>query len=49
MTLHAIQSEIVAQITARPVGSPCRVYLMTAADLISRAIEADEYQRERDQ
>lgn len=41
MTLHAIQSEIVARITAAPVGSSLRFRLMEAADAVSKAIEAE--------
>lgn len=40
--LHAIQTEIVARITERPVGSASRFALMNAADAVSKAIEAEE-------
>ena len=41
MTLLSIQSEIVARITAAPIGSALRFALMDAADAVSRAIEAE--------
>lgn len=41
MTLLAIQTEIVARITAAPVGSALRFALMDAASALSRAIEAE--------
>jgi hypothetical protein len=41
MTLLAIQTEIVARITAAPIGSALRFALMNAADAVSRAIEAE--------
>lgn len=48
MTLHAIQSEIVARITSAPVGSSLRFRLMEAADAVSRAIEAEAKQPKKD-
>lgn len=39
--LHAIQSQIVARITAAPTGSALKFALMDAADAMSRAIEAE--------
>jgi hypothetical protein len=41
MTLLTIQTEIVARITAAPIGSALRFALMNAADAVSRAIEAE--------
>ncbi len=41
MTLLSIQTEIVARITAAPIGSALRFALMDAADAVSRAIEAE--------
>ncbi len=41
MTLHAIQTEIVARITAARIGSTIRFALMNAADAVSKAIEAE--------
>jgi hypothetical protein len=41
MTLDAIQTEIVARITAARIGSALRFALMDAADALSRAIEAE--------
>ena len=42
MTLLAIQTEIVARITAARIGSTLRFALMDAADAVSRAIEAEK-------
>ena len=44
MTLLAIQTEIVARITAARIGSSLRFALMNAADAVSRAIEAEARQ-----
>jgi len=41
MTLLAIQTEIVARITAARIGSSLRFALMNAADAVSKAIEAE--------
>jgi len=41
MTLLSIQTEIVARITAAPIGSALRFALMDAASALSRAIEAE--------
>ena len=41
MTLLAIQTEIVARITAAPIGSALRFALMDSASAMSRAIEAE--------
>jgi hypothetical protein len=41
MTLLAIQTEIVARITAARIGSTIRFALMNAADAVSKAIEAE--------
>lgn len=41
MTLHEIQSHLVARIGSRPVGSWSRFKLMDAADAVSAAIEAE--------
>ena len=41
MTLLAIQTEIVARITAARIGSTLRFALMNAADAVSKAIEAE--------
>ena len=39
--LHAIQTQLVARITAAPIGSALRFALMDAASALSRAIEAE--------
>ena len=41
MTLLAIQTELVARITAARTGSTLRFALMDAASALSRAIEAE--------
>lgn len=41
MTLLCIQTEIVARITAAPIGSALRFALMDTASAMSRAIEAE--------
>lgn len=41
MTLLSIQTEIVARITAAPIGSALRFALMDTASAMSRAIEAE--------
>ena len=41
MTLLSIQTEIVARISAAPIGSTLRFALMDTASAMSRAIEAE--------
>lgn len=40
--LYEVQRQLVARIGERPIGSASRFALMSAADAVSRAIDAEE-------